>query len=81
MGRGAPRGGEWKGGGLFREIDRLRGPAASETRHGDGFYKAIQDAGLSEPTARRWQTIAAVPEGELEAYFAGPVWLRRAAAA
>lgn len=33
---------------------------------GDGYLATLEDVGLSEPTARRWQAIAAIPEERFE---------------
>lgn len=44
-------------GELLTDIPRSQGLQA-KTRHRDGFYDTLDEAGLTEPTARRWQALA-----------------------
>ena len=64
---------EWKGGRILSKIERQPGERTDLTsRQDDGkltYYAAIEESGLSEPTARRWQSIGVVPLDELEGYF------------
>lgn len=66
---------EWKGGKLLLEIERMPGERTDLTScqsdgKSSGYYAALKESGLSEPTARRWQIMSYVPEDELETYFA-----------
>ena len=63
---------ECKAGELLRKIERLPGGRPSNnTRQSDGgFYAAIDEAGLSEPMARRWQIMSYCPADERQAYYA-----------
>ena len=58
---------EWKGGRVLRDVERHQGERTDITsRQADaksaGYLAFLGEAGLSEPMAHRWQTIAAVPE-------------------
>lgn len=68
---------ERKAGELLREVPRDRpGPKLDVMRHADaqpGYRATIGNAGIPEPTARRWQQVAAVPEDAFETYIADTV--------
>lgn len=75
---------ERRAGEILAEMERGKpGPAPRDKRQPDAylppenprqadasFQARISEEGISEPTARRWQTIAAVPEERFEAHIA-----------
>lgn len=61
---------ERKAGELLSEVPRDPGgrPAQNSNHDGGSFQGAIDEAGIPETTARRWQKVAEVPEEEFEEY-------------
>lgn len=62
---------ERRAGELLKEVERVPGTRTDLTsRHDDAGYRAqIANAGIAEPTARRWQAIADVPEPVFEQHI------------
>ncbi len=63
---------EHKGGRLLKDIDRGKGgrPEINSLQTATSFQQACDEAGLERTTAHRWQIMALVPDGDLQAYFA-----------
>lgn len=55
-----------QGGQTEREMGKRTDIATSDTQ----YRRLIDDAGISEATAKNWQKLARVPEGKFESYFA-----------
>jgi hypothetical protein len=65
---------ERRGGELLAKIERTSGPPTKgekSTRQREGlktYSQTVKSAGLSEPTARRWQEVASIPAPLFEAH-------------
>lgn len=63
---------ERRAGEMLRETERAQGARTDTSRQPDAklpFRSALREVDIPEPTARRWQTVAAIPEERFEAHL------------